>query len=50
MPSTLFLQLRGPCMLDNQLEKGFEVKGGMMGGVSIQQLLGKVSAADSCQI
>ena len=30
-------------MLDNQLEKEFELKGGMMGGVLIQQLLGKVA-------
>ena len=36
-------------MLDNQLEKGFELKGGMMGGVSIQRLLGKVSTAGSCK-
>lgn len=30
-------------MLDNQLEKEFELKGGMIGGVLIQQLLGKVA-------
>ena len=45
MPSTY----HNWAMLDNQLEKGFELKGGMMGGmmggVLIQRLLGKVSTA-----
>ena len=45
MPSTY----HNWAMLDNQLEKGFELKGGMMGGVSIQRLLGKVSTAGSCK-
>ena len=43
MPSTY----HNWAMLDNQLEKGF---GGMMGGVSIQRLLGKVSTVGSCKM
>ena len=46
MPSTYY----NWAMLDNQLEKGFELKGGTMGGVSIQRPLGKVSTAGSCQM
>ena len=45
--STIPSTYHNRAMLDNQLEKGltYELKGGMMGGVSIQWLLGKVTAA-----
>ena len=46
MPSTY----HNWAMLNNQLEKGFELKGGMMEGVSIQRLLGKVSTADNSMV